>query len=76
MPGQLTRTQARAFRRRWRLVNAREEDELRGTSLDVKWQQFNTLLGLAQQLGWTTALAKDEAKVRERWARLRKAHGG
>jgi hypothetical protein len=66
----LTRAEARAFRRRWKRVNAREQQELRSTSLEVKWQQFNTLLGWAHQLGWTEALGEGEAEVRQRWARL------
>ena len=61
---------------RWQRVNAREEEELRSTSLEVKWQQFNTLLAWARQFGWEAALAEGEAEVRQRWARLRKAHRG
>lgn len=72
----LTKAEARAFRERWRRVNAREEEELRSTSLEVKLQQFNTLLGWAHQLGWAAALGEGEAEVRQRWARLRKAYRG
>lgn len=76
MPHSLTKAQARAFRRRWRLVNAREEEELRSTSLEVRLQQFNTLLRWAHQFGWTAALGEGEAEVRKRWARLRKEYRG
>ncbi len=76
MTCRLTKTEARAFRERWQRVNAREEEELRATSLEVKWQQFNTLLGWAHQLGWAAALGEGEAEVRQRWARLRKACRG
>ena len=69
----LTKAEARAFCERWQRVNAREEEELRSTGLETKWQQFNTLLGWAHQLGWAAALAEGEAQVRQRWARLRKA---
>jgi hypothetical protein len=72
----LTKAEGRAFRRRWQLVNAREEEELRSTSLEVKWQQFNALLRWAHRLGWTEALGEGEAEVRERWARLRKGYHG
>ena len=72
----LTKTEARAFRERWQRVNAREEEELRSTSLEVKWQQFNTLLNWAHQLGWTAALSEGEVEVRQRWARLRKGSRG
>ncbi len=72
----ITKAEARAFRQRWRLVNAREVEELRSTPLEVKLQQFNTLLAWAHQFGWAEALREGEAEVRERWARLRKAHRG
>jgi len=72
----LTKAEARAFRRRWRRADAREKEELRSTSLEVKWQQFNTLLGWARQFGWTAALDEGEAEVRERWARLRRGYRG
>lgn len=71
----LTKADARAFRERWRLVNAREEEELRSTSMEVKLQQFNTLLRWAHEFGWEEALKEGEAEVRERWIRLRKAYG-
>jgi hypothetical protein len=72
----ITKAQARAFRARWQRVNAREEEELRSTDLEVRWRQFNTLLSWAHQLGWAAALGEGEAEVRQRWARLRKACRG
>ncbi len=72
----ITKAEAQAYRERWRLVNAREVEELRSTSLEVKLQQFNTLLAWARQFGWTAALDKDVTTVRNRWARLRKAYRG
>ena len=74
MPHPLTKTEARAFRERWRLVNAREVEEMRTTSIEVKWQQFNTLLAWAQQFNWPAEREKEVKEVRDRWARLRKAH--
>ena len=72
----LSKAEARAFRERWRLVNLREEGELASTSPELKWRQFLTLLGWAREFGWTESLSEGEAEVRERWARLRKAHLG
>jgi hypothetical protein len=69
----LTKAEARAFQERWRLINAREQAELRSTSLEVKWQQFNTLLAWAKHFDWTEA-DKEVAVVREHRARLRKAY--
>jgi hypothetical protein len=73
MTRRLTKAEARAFRRRWRRVNAHEEQELRSSSCEVRWRQFNTLLAWAHQFGWAAALGEGEAEVRQRWARLRKA---
>jgi hypothetical protein len=69
----LTKAQARAFRRRWQCVNAREEEELSSTSLEVKWQQFNTLLRWAHLFGWAATLDEGTDEVRQRWARLRRS---
>jgi hypothetical protein len=70
------KAEARAFRQRWQRVNAREEEELRSTPLEVKWRQFNTLLAWAHAFGWTEVLGEGEAEVRRRWARLRKEYRG
>ena len=76
MAPRLSKTAAQAFRKRWKLVNEREVEELRSTTADMKLQQFNTLLAWARQLGWSEALNEGEWEVRERWARLRKALRG
>jgi hypothetical protein len=76
MSRRLSKAEARAFRARWRLVNDREELELRSTPANVKLLQFNTLLAWAREFGWTTDLGEGEAEVRLRWARLRKADRG
>jgi hypothetical protein len=72
----LSKEDALAFRERWRLVNAREIEEMRSASMELKLQQFNTLLAWARELGWNEELRKGEAEVRERWMRLRKAYRG
>jgi hypothetical protein len=76
MSRRLSKAEVQAFRKRWRLANEREIQELRSTPLDVKLQQFNTLLAWAHQMGWTADLREGEAEVRERWIRLRNAYGG
>lgn len=72
----ITPADASALRRRWQCANAREEEELRSTPLEVRWRQFKTLLGWARQFGWTAALDEGEGEVRMRWARLRKEFRG
>ena len=53
------------------MVNAAEQAELRATSLDRKLHQLAALMASAGPLGWTDALAAEEAQVRTRWNRLR-----
>ncbi len=72
----MTREGARAFRTRWEMVNAAERAELRATPLDRKLRQLATLMSSVEPLGWTEALAAEEAEVRERWNRLRAALNG
>ena len=69
----LTKAQATAFRERWRRANAQEAEELRSTSLEVRLQQFFTLLDWARQFGLTECPDGEMPEVRERWQRLRKA---
>lgn len=70
----LSKAEAHAFRERWRLVNTREIEELRSATPEMRWKQFLTLLAWAREFGWEESLREGEAEVRERWARLRKAH--
>lgn len=74
MTRRVTKAEGLALRQRWQQINAREEEELRSTSLEVRLQQFNTLLGWAHAFGWAESLAEGEAEVRDRWVRLRKAY--
>lgn len=76
MTRRMSKSDVRDFQRRWKLVNEREIAELRLSSANTRWRQFNALLNLARQLKWDSTLAAGESEVRNRWARLRKAHGG
>ena len=67
----MTRAEARKFRARWKLVNAAEQRELQLTSLEQKLCQLAALMASADAMGWTENLASEEAKVRDRWNRLR-----
>ncbi len=67
----LTRAEAQAFRARWEMVNAAEQVELQATSFDRKLRQLAALMASVEPLGWTEALAAEEAEVRNRWNRLR-----
>jgi hypothetical protein len=71
----LTRTEARKFRARWKLVNTAEKIELQSTSLDQKLRQLASLMASAEAMGWTEALASEEAEVRDRWNHPRAIFG-
>jgi hypothetical protein len=58
------------------MVNTAERAELRTTPLDRKLRQLAALMASVQALGWTEALAAEDAEVRARWNRLRAAHNG
>ncbi|HEY1858836.1 MAG TPA: hypothetical protein VGG61_00670 [Gemmataceae bacterium] len=77
MKRSMTKSEGRAFKRRWRLVNEFEKKELRRTSLETKLRQLAALMASAKEMGWDEVLARaqGEREVWERWQRLRKAYG-
>lgn len=68
---ELTPEQARAYVRRWELVNEREREELRAMTIDEKLRQVAMLMASAKALGWDERLDAEDAEVRERWRLLR-----
>ncbi len=70
--GRMTRGEARAFKRRWKDVNAAERDELASTPVALKFRQVAALLASVGMLGWNESSSAEEDLVRERWARLRR----
>jgi hypothetical protein len=73
MKCRITREEARAFRRRWEAVNAAEREELRAMSMEDKLRQLAALMASRELFSWTDEMRDEEAEVRERWNRLRKA---
>lgn len=74
MCGELKKEEAEAYRHRWQLVNAKEREELRSMTPEVKLRQLASLMASVEPMGWTAALADEEAEVRERWMRLKEFH--
>lgn len=74
--GKLTKEQAIAFRKRWQTVNEAEIEELRNTTVAEKLRQTAALMASAQALGWSDSSNADEARVWERWQKLRKKYCG
>ena len=71
----MTKLDALEYVARYKLVNEFEIAELRSTSIEAKLEQTNALMAAVRQMGWTDALAEEEAEVRERWLRLKRAYG-
>lgn len=70
----LTKTEARAYVKRWRRVNDAEILELRATSPEVKFRQLAAMMASVDAMGWREALSEGDQEVRERWRRLRMRH--
>jgi hypothetical protein len=68
----LTKREARAFKKRWAMVNAAERQDLAATPVAQKFRQLEALIVSARQLGWIEAPTATEGWVWERWARLRR----
>jgi hypothetical protein len=75
MKRRVSQSEVRAFKKRWRAVNAAEQEELRAASLELKFQQLAALMASVDAMGWREKLAEGEEEVRERWRRLRSLHG-
>lgn len=73
MKGRMTKSEARAYRARWEMVNRAEREELCSTPMDQKAKQLAALMGSVEALGWRESLMSDEAEVRERWNELRRS---
>jgi len=69
----ITKTQARAWTRRWKLVNKAERQELRTTPIEAKFRQLATMMHTARVLGWKTSTDAETQAVRDRWIRLKRA---
>jgi len=73
--GRISPEQAAAFRDRWQAVNAAERAELRAMPMEQKLRQLAALMASARGFPTLHAVWEDEAAARERWLRLKLAHG-
>lgn len=72
----LTRGEALAFQSRWRVVNARQTEELRRATIDQKLLATDTLMRSVGEMGWRAALAEEDRREHELWNELRRRlHG-
>jgi len=61
----------REFRERYDALAAIEAEEQCTASVEMRWQQLNSILRIAMDLGLTNQGVADEGMVYERWARLK-----
>ena len=63
----------KAYKMRWKAVEQFEREELRSTSIDIRWQQINTLLRIAAGLGLQLEIDDMQDNIiYERWAKLKR----
>jgi hypothetical protein len=66
----LSPEEARAFQRRWQLVDERQRAEQMSAAMEDKLDELERLMLSVRDFGWDEAL-DDDAPVRARWASLR-----
>lgn len=60
----------KAYRKRWDAVNAIQKEERLNPSMALRWQQLNSIFGMAQGLGLIQPDLSENG-VFERWAKLK-----
>ena len=68
----ISKAEAQAWMRRWRLVNEAEIDELRATPIETKFRQLAAMMAMAEGLDWQASTEVEIEAVRERWLRLKR----
>ncbi len=76
MRNRITKNEALEFKRRWKMVNEAERQELRETPPFKKLKQLSVLMGWVKDFKWDDALKSEESEVRERWIRLGRFYDG
>jgi len=60
----------KAYQAGWLAVAEIEQQEMRVASIELRWQQLNSVIGLAIELGILQA-DKSEEEIYQRWAKLK-----
>ena len=76
MDRKLTQSQAKAFQKRWKAVNAVSTRELRKMPIARKFQQLGSLMAWGTYFGWTEPQEDGVEEVRKRWNRLFQIYRG
>ena len=62
------------YRQHWQAVEEVEKQEACNETIETRWQQLNTLVGLTRALGIFQVDDNEDEMVRSRWNRLRAAY--
>ena len=68
----MTKEEAQAWRERWKAVEQRQTEELRGMTMDEKFEALAYLMASADLFDMSSLDAEDE-KVRAMWVKLKSA---
>jgi hypothetical protein len=60
----------KAYRARWQVVAEIEHKELQNATLELRWQQLNSIVGIAIGLGLNKP-SEDEIEVFQPWVKLK-----
>ena len=71
----ITPEEARAYLKRFELLEEVQAAELKRASVESRFQQLSALMSSRQAFGPESERERDLEVVRERWARLRRALG-
>jgi len=74
-PSIMSKSQARAWKARWQLVNAMDVEEARRLTPDQKFESLVQLMHFALEVPETAHRRRGEREVARRWAKFRKAYG-
>ena len=66
-------TALKAYLARWQAVEEIERQELQTATLDLRWQQLNSVIGMAIGLGIFEP-TEDESEGIQRWGMLKDHH--
>lgn len=72
MKKRITKSEALAYKLRWKMINDAERKELRHTSLVEKFNQLAALMSSVEDMGWAEGLKNEDKEVRNRWNKLRR----
>ena len=72
----MTKEELLAYTAGYEAVNALEIEQLRSMSIEEKFEHAAALMESARRMGWTEALAAEDAAVRALWIRLKRAYYG